>query len=55
MEKDKSKAVELYRKAAEQGYKDAQLSLALCYENGWGVQKIPSLAREWRKKALNNT
>ena len=37
--KNEQKAVELYQKAAEQGYANAQYNLALCYKKGTGVEK----------------
>ena len=43
--------VKQYRKAAEQGHVGAQLSLADCYANGWGVPKDPGQAAWWRDKA----
>ena len=51
MEQDYAQAAQLYQKAAEQGLKDAQLALADCYEQGLGVPRDPSLAKEWRAKA----
>ena len=37
--KDYEKAVEYYRKTAEQGLARAQLKLGYCYENGQGIEK----------------
>ena len=51
VEKDEQKAVEWYKKAAEQGYASAQFNLAVCYENGTGVEKDEQEAVEWYKKA----
>lgn len=53
--KDEAKAVELYRKAAEQdGARDSDAAayrLGLCYLNGTGVEKDEAKAREWLRKA----
>ena len=49
--KDITKAVEWYRKAADQGYANAQCKLGYCYENGLGVSKDASKAGEWYRKA----
>ena len=51
MEQDKSKAVEWYAKAAEQGDADAQDNLGSCYENGDGVSQDKRKAVEWYIKA----
>ncbi len=51
LEQDPRKAVEWYRKAAEQGHADAQFSLGLSYTDGTGVQKDPYKAVEWYRKA----
>ena len=48
---DYTKAVELYRKGAEQGYAKAQYNLALCYGKGEGVTENYSEAVKWLKKA----
>ncbi len=43
-----------YRKAAEQGHANAQNSLAICYENGTGVEKIDlTKAVEWYRLAAD--
>ena len=42
--RNKSTAVKWCRKAAEQGYADAQFNLGMMYENGWGVDKNNSIA-----------
>ena len=54
IERDYYQAAHWYRKAAEQGNKNAQRALADCYEQGRGVPGNPSLAREWREKAKSN-
>lgn len=48
---DYEKAVELYRKAAEQGNIDAQYILGDCYENGYGVEENENEAVKWYRKA----
>ncbi|MEO8052352.1 MAG: restriction endonuclease [Acidobacteriota bacterium] len=48
---DQAKASEWYRKAAEQGYARAQVSLGLMYANGRGVQKDLKAATDWYWKA----
>lgn len=45
------KAVEWYRKAAEQGLAKAQCNLGVCYENGEGVAKDQAIAVQWYRKA----
>ena len=45
------KAVERYRKAAEQGDASAQSSLALMYVYGHGVAKDGAEAVKWYRKA----
>ncbi len=47
-------AFELYRKAAEHGSVNAQLSLALCYFKGVGVTNDAAEARKWIDKASEN-
>jgi len=51
VDKNISTAVEWFRKAAEQGYADAQFRLGLKYEEGCGVDKNESTAVEWYRKA----
>ena len=46
-----AKAAEWYTKAAEQGNSDAQHNLAVCYENGEGVEMDEEEAVEWYQKA----
>ena len=43
-----------YRKAAEQGYVNAQISLARMYEEGLGVRQDMRIAKEWYGKACDN-
>ncbi len=45
--RDEKEAVSWFRKAAEQGYKEAQYSLALCYANGTGVEEDEKEATQW--------
>ena len=45
------RAVEWYRKAAEQGYTPAQFALGNCYENGCGVLQSYEKAVEFYRKA----
>ena len=39
-------------KAAQSGYSEAQLALAVMYKNGLGVEKDENLAKEWEQKAV---
>jgi TPR repeat protein len=48
---DYQKAVEWYRKAAEQGFAGAQNNLANMYEQGHGVTQDYSKAAQWHLKA----
>ena len=48
---DEAKAVEWYRKAAEQGLAEAQYNLGVMYLNGTGVAKDEAKAVEWYRKA----
>ena len=48
---DLVKAAEWYRKAAEQGYADAQYMLGIFYFNGLGVPEDVVKAVEWYRKA----
>ena len=51
VEEDDVKAVEWYRKAAEQEYSDAQYNLGAMYYNGEGVEQDYAKAVEWVRKA----
>jgi hypothetical protein len=51
VEKDEAQAVAWYRKAADQGYMDAQRRLGDCYENGKGVKKDLEEAKKWYFRA----
>lgn len=50
---DREKAAVWYRKAAEQGYPQAQVELAKCYRSGEGVAKDEEEAKKWFEKAFN--
>lgn len=49
--KDYAQAIYWYRKAAEQGYAQAQTKLGLSYGAGWGVDKDYTQAVYWVRKA----
>ena len=51
VEQDYKKAVEWYRKAAEQGHADAQNNLGFMYYTGQGVEQDYKKAVEWYRKA----
>ena len=53
VEQSYSKAVELFRRAAKQGNKEAQYNLGQCYKNGRGVEQDYSKAAEWYRKAAD--
>lgn len=48
---DVEEAAGWYRKAAEQGYSKAQMSLGICYTLGHGVEQDSTMAAEWYRKA----
>ena len=48
---DKVKAVECYKKAADQGHAVAQFNLAVMYDKGEGVEEDKAKAFEWYQKA----
>jgi len=50
--KDEAEAVKWYRKAAEQNYATAQVSLGVCYQYGQGVAKDEAQAVKWYRKAV---
>ena len=52
IEKNLTKAVEWYEKAAAQGDANAQCNLGYCYEVGLGVEKNIYKAVEWYEKAV---
>ena len=51
VQQDNAKAVEWYRKAAEQGHANAQYKLGVMYKNGSGVQQDNAMVVEWYSKA----
>lgn len=51
--KDQSKAISLYKMAAEKGYPNSQFNLAQAYKYGIGVEKNQALAKEFYLKAFN--
>lgn len=55
MPQDKEQAVEWWLKAAEQGNRDAQISLSDAYRNGEGVAKDESLASWWLWRSSHAT
>ena len=48
---DYGKAIEWYRKSAEEGYDEGIISVGWCYQNGKGVEKNIDIAMEWYLKA----
>ncbi|KAI9205578.1 uncharacterized protein BJ171DRAFT_598251 [Polychytrium aggregatum] len=51
--RDHTKAVELYHRHAEQGISWAQVALGRCYESGEGVDQDYNTAIEWYSKAAD--
>ena len=51
---DYEKAVNYYRKAAEQGNAAAQCNLGLCYDIGHGVEQNYEEAAKWYSKAAEH-
>ena len=51
--KDKKRAFEYYKQAAEMGHPKAQFNLAQLYEFGNGVGMDIDMAKYWYKKAAN--
>ena len=49
--RDNQQAVVWYRRAAEQGYAEAQFTLGQFYEKGWGVSQDPAQAKKWYSDA----
>ena len=52
--KDKNKEIELYRKAADQGFSLALEMMGRCYEIGYGVEKNLTEAIKWYRKAAEH-
>ncbi len=48
---DFHKAMDLYKKAANQGFPLAQIAIGRMYENGWGTKKNINIAKKWYRKA----
>ena len=51
MPQDDGEAVAWFRKAAEQGYVDAQCNLGVMYRRGRGVPQDDAEAAAWYRKA----
>jgi hypothetical protein len=51
VEKDMTEAAKWFRKAAEQGSAEAELTLGLCYDHGDGVMKNSEESVRWLQKA----
>jgi len=49
-----SEAAKWYRKAAEQGFAEAQLDLGRCFDSGKGVTKDSAEAAKWYQRSGNN-
>ena len=54
VEQDLGKAADWYRKAAEQGFVDAQANLGLMYFHGQGLKKDHQAAAHWLNLAVAN-
>ena len=50
-DKNYSKAIEIFRRLANDGYAPAQDKLAWMYQNGWGVEQSYTQAVSWFRKA----
>ena len=53
MTKDDTEAVKWYRKAADQGFVQAQYNLAAMYDSGQGVPQDYAEAAKWYRKAAD--
>ena len=51
---DLVQAVQWYRKAAEQGFAQAQYNFGVMYAKGEGVRQNYKIAKEWFGKACDN-
>jgi TPR repeat protein len=51
MARSYTKAAELFRRAADMGYADAQYNLGYCYKFGDGVPRDLTKSAEWFRKA----
>jgi TPR repeat protein len=54
VEKNSNKALEFYRRAAEQGYPRAEHNLGICYQTGDGVPKDNKQAVAWFRRAVSH-
>ena len=52
--KDFKQAFYYFIKAAELGYTNSQTNVALCYEQGWGVEQDFNQAELWYKRAIDS-
>ncbi len=50
-DQDYNRAMKWYRKAAEQGYADAQYNIGYMYKNGKGVEQDKAKSFSWYRKA----
>jgi len=48
---NKAEAIKWFRKAAENGHRDAEYALGLAYDKGQGVDKDPTEAANWYRRA----
>lgn len=53
-EKNPEKAVEWYRKSAEQGYSQAMEGLSQCYKDGFGVNQNLEESEKWHKMSVES-
>ena len=51
--KDQTEAIKWYRKAADQGYADAQAAIGISYVWGLGVPQDPAKSTTWFRKAAD--
>ena len=54
VDRDYTKAMEWYLKAAAQNHADAQYNIGALYANGLGVKQDLKTAKEWAGKACDN-
>jgi len=53
VKKDESKAIDWYRKSADNGFAPAQFAMAMAYDLGRGIKQDPVKATEWLQKAAD--
>ena len=53
VERHDTMAVTWYRRAADQGYAQAQYNLGICYSNGQGVEQDHTVAFTWFSQAAD--